>query len=964
MWRSHNKDRLQDIFDELDRLLNIGNWPRRIELCREALTLVSREEKPELWAKLLDDLATSLAQDTQGDRARNLERAIRYYRLGLKVRTRQTNPKEWASRMNNLATAYRNRICGEPADNIETAIQYYQESLDERIHEPGSEKCVITLNSLGNAYMTRIRGERAQNIEKAITYYSQALEVDIRPSLPNDWASLHYNLGDAYRCRIRGDQLDNIERAINHFHQALEVHTRTAYPKAWAKARNDLGNAHLARIRGDRAVNIERAIYHIIQSLNVYSEQAYPQEWAGAQNNLGNAYLGRIRGDRIENIEKAIQCYNASLKVRTRTSFPKDWAETLSNLAGVERTLANESIERSIERLQQVLEVRTRDTSPYDWAETQNNLAIAYTNRINGDRAENIQQAIKYYEQALEVYTLAMPGYCLRAARALGNLAFEQQYYELARRSYQKAFDARDMLLHDSLSRASKQTELGEAQNLPPRAAYAHVKCNDVQGAIQVLEKGRAQLMRESLERRWLDELPDLGFGELRDNYRKAVELYDVVEKMGDAKNTWVEIQPLQLEQASAEARSAVTAIQEIAGEKHPQYRYFTDALSFDEIQKQVQEKIIVYLCSTSAGGLALIVDENGEQAIELSDLDQASLQKQIWSPTDKEVDRINEHINKQKAITHEDIQAVSGGYFSAYSLWSLSTFAPNTSDELLDELTSAWFNALDKITGWLWGAGIGKLVDALKTHNKPVVFIPVGQLAMLPLHAAWKEDPSRPVGRLYVLDELNISYAPSVHALWQASLSAGQPIDKLLVVDNPDGTLHFAEQEVNAIRNLSSNCTHLHGKQATVQAVKTAMLDANVLHFATHGNAGWQEEEQARLKLANDYLTLPDIFDLKLKNARLAVLSACETGVPSLKLIDEMFGLPAGMMQAGVPGVVGSLWSVRDGSTSLLMSQFYRSWQRKGKTPQDALKQAQMWLRDNLFEEPYYWAAFTYTGV
>ena len=87
-------------------------------------------------------------------------------------------------------------------------------------------------------------------------------------------------------------------------------------------------------------------------------------------------------------------------------------------------------------------------------------------------------------------------------------------------------------------------------------------------------------------------------------------------------------------------------------------------------------------------------------------------------------------------------------------------------------------------------------------------------------------------------------------------------------------------------------------------------------------------------------------------------------SGVPGLELIDEMIGLSAGMMQAGVPGVVGSLWSVNNGSTAMLMARFYQYWQKEGKSPQDALSLAQIWLRDSLFESPYYWAAFTYTGV
>ena len=1004
MCRMRKKDRLQEILEELDRLLHSGDWSRRIRLHREALTLFSKDSDPKLWVKMMSDLAFCQANDTHGVRSQNIEEAIHCYELVLDAINRKEQSKEWASAKNNLATAYRNRVLEDRAENIEKAIQHYEDALEERSRDAGSESHIMTRNNLGNTYMVRIHGEHAQNIEHAILHYSKALEGNILRLPPGYRASLHYNVGDAYRCRIRGDQTENIEKAIRHFHHALKVHKRTAFPKEWAQARNNLGNAYLARICGNRAANIERAISHIYQALTVYTEQTTSTDWSGAQNNLGNAYLARINGERMENIDHAIGCYKNALTVRTREIHPDDWAQTMSNLAGAERTRANENIESSIQRLHETLEVRTFDAHPRDWAETQNNLAIAYTDRIHGDRAENIQQAIQHYEQALEVYALGMPSYCLRTARALGNLAFEQQHYELARKNYQRAFDARDILLHESFSRASKQTELGEAQNLPPRAAYACVKCNDVKGAIAVLEKGRAQLMRESLERRWLEELPGLGFKDLYEQYTQAAKQYESIERMNGGKNAGSDDLSLQVKQASDAVQTALVAIREKVGKEYPQYRYFMEALPLDEMRSLARDSLIVYLCSTSAGGLALIVDGNKERAIELPGLDQVSLQKHMWSPTDKEVDRINVHINKQHEITSDDILAVSGGYFSAYSLWSLSSFVYKTPAKLLKELTSAWFKALDKMTGWLWKAGIGKLVEELKKYNRPIILIPAGQLAMLPLHAAWTEDLSRPTGRLYALDKLNINYVPSAHALWYASLSAGRPAATLLAVDNPDGTLAFAEKEVRAITSLLTKHTHLQGRQATVAAVKKAMLDANILHFATHGNAGWQEEEQARLKLADGYLTLPNIFDLKLDQARLAVLSACETGVPSLKLIDEMFSLPAGMMQAGVPGVVGSLWSVNDMSTALLMIRFYIAWQKENYPPQEALCIAQAWLRDdpprqkkdflmsfiegkhsgldveiaNSFHEylsfaepeeidyssPYYWAAFTYTGV
>lgn len=60
--------------------------------------------------------------------------------------------------------------------------------------------------------------------------------------------------------------------------------------------------------------------------------------------------------------------------------------------------------------------------------------------------------------------------------------------------------------------------------------------------------------------------------------------------------------------------------------------------------------------------------------------------------------------------------------------------------------------------------------------------------------------------------------------------------------------------------------------------------------------------------------LTLRDIFaNLKIPNARAAVLSACETGMVKLESGDEYIGLASGFMYAGSPTVISSLWSVDD---------------------------------------------------
>jgi CHAT domain-containing protein len=79
----------------------------------------------------------------------------------------------------------------------------------------------------------------------------------------------------------------------------------------------------------------------------------------------------------------------------------------------------------------------------------------------------------------------------------------------------------------------------------------------------------------------------------------------------------------------------------------------------------------------------------------------------------------------------------------------------------------------------------------------------------------------------------------------------------------------------------------------------------------------------------------------------------------------------------------------VNEVSTALLMARFYDLWRKEGLEPPEALRQAQIWLRDSTntekeaffrdalpelgatrrfqdldFAHPFYWAAFSYVGA
>src|SRR5436190_27462 len=74
----------------------------------------------------------------------------------------------------------------------------------------------------------------------------------------------------------------------------------------------------------------------------------------------------------------------------------------------------------------------------------------------------------------------------------------------------------------------------------------------------------------------------------------------------------------------------------------------------------------------------------------------------------------------------------------------------------------------------------------------------------------------------------------------------------------------------------------------------------------------------------------------------RLAVLSACQTGLPGVRAPEEVTNLPTSLVVAGAAGVVGSWWKVLDERTAMLMVAFYERWggpSTPGPTPDAALR-------------------------
>ena len=181
-------------------------------------------------------------------------------------------------------------------------------------------------------------------------------------------------------------------------------------------------------------------------------------------------------------------------------------------------------------------------------------------------------------------------------------------------------------------------------------------------------------------------------------------------------------------------------------------------------------------------------------------------------------------------------------------------------------------------------------------------------------------------------------------------------------------GPLPAAREEGAQIAALFGRQSLLVGPAAKKAEVIRQMAGVKILHFATHGYLNDKNPLLSGLVLAPEpegsgddgVLSAREILNRPLA-ARLAVLSACETGRGVAKGGEGLQGLAWAFRAAGCPCVVASQWQVDDAATKQLMLAFYKGLQA-GQRKDDALRDAMLLVKQSK-PAPFFWAAFQIIG-
>ena len=733
---------------------------------------------------------------------------------------------------------------------------------------------------------------------------------------------------------------------------------------------NNLALAYASRIKGERADNIEQAINCLKQALSVRTRQALPLEWASTMNNLALAYASRIKGERAENLEKAINCYQQALSVHTRQASPLEWANTMNNLAAAYGSRIKgeraDNIEQAINCLRQTISVQTRQALPLEWATTMNNLAAAYQERIKGERADNIEEAINCYQQALEVFQPdALPHDCRRTAYWLGRLLYDEERFAEARDAFIMAHEAVEFMRGEATGEEGRRRLAEENADLYARLVYCCLAVGDKASAFEYATMGKGRAFVDLLSSAQID-----------------------------------------LTKVEDEEEEENKALQEKVAQAHA-LKARLDGLLGQLLGEHVGATLAVAQGEKNVGAVAQVAQLSDAQRVALTvDLQrQRKEEKELWEEIRQQ---FPDYFATQSAEPFtlaeaqglaSQLQATLVSYYRHDKGWVAFVIRPDlpfdsalkvvelpaTTEELIEwwqffnhKLSRCANTNLRRLTA-LYRALIKPLQPALtpqpllptvgKGEQPRLVLAPFSLLHLLPLAALRHK-----VGGeyRYLGEEYSVTITPTLAMLNRVKDRVKPDPARLCALAYPSvpGSKHYLPNvvpEVEAIASLfEPEKRRIFLKdQATTQAAIDNGPGSHIAHYSCHGLFDWSDVENSGLVLARgQLLNVRQIFNnLRLPDATLVTLSACDTGRVQVGGGDELAGLVQAFVYAGAPTVIASLWAVNDKATRHLFERFYRYYMG-GISAADALRTAQQELRQQGYQHAYYWAAFQPQGA
>lgn len=230
------------------------------------------------------------------------------------------------------------------------------------------------------------------------------------------------------------------------------------------------------------------------------------------------------------------------------------------------------------------------------------------------------------------------------------------------------------------------------------------------------------------------------------------------------------------------------------------------------------------------------------------------------------------------------------------------------------------------------------------------------------------------------LIEDYAISYNFSTQFIQQKALKRKDELPRLIAVAPFIHKGLYSYSDSVLLDKLPATQMEIAGLNGRIlmdsNATKTRFLKGinhyDILHLATHAVMNPSNPSQSYIAFypedstkADSYkLYLDELYNLNLDSTRLMLLSACETGVGKLVEGEGVMSLSRGVLYAGCPSVITTLWPANDQSTAYIITNFYK-YMDQGKDITTSLRLSKLDFIKNYPQQknPSYWAHLVLVG-
>lgn len=811
--------------------------------------------------------------------------------------------------------------------------------------------------------------------DQALFGYQQALEITQKINYRFGEVNVLGSLGQLY------STLGRYEEAIAYTKKAAEKAEELGYKFGETSFLASLGSAYTAIKQYDKAIETHHKALKIARSIN------YNFGVANSLSNIGMTY--QIKGD----LEQAIAYHKQHLQLTQQIQSSQGQIIALLNLG--DTYYRKGEPQNAIENYQQALAIAKETGDLRQEVKALNNLGQTY------QTIKDFDNAIQAFQQSLEKTTpLTLPMHCLLAARHLGDIGFSQQNWSLAISGYSRAIDTVENSYTNIIPATHRQEVTKEVAGLYSRMVQTCINANEQQLAFEYGERFRIQHLVRLLSNNYAGI--DQQLTELVEKYQRLQQQIDTLhfrrqsDEMKQFAAAGIRMNSIAIFRAeTATLNGLATQTKQLINQIRSLDPFLAGLLRVEPWSQEILQNFI-------HSRMALLSFYTSDNSAYIFIVKQRS-NDDAWS--DKNTVEIALHICPEK--TGESLETWLTNYWLKLDIETLQ----NTRDRM-EEMLAELSQRLDidrLINEHLVEVDELLIIPNLVLHRCPFVALPIAG------------------GEEFLGDRFRIRIAPSSHILnlsrqvRQARQSQPQsPITALNtstswgLMANSQPTSLLATYECAALaQRYSIPSEQLLNDNINRNQYQKLLKSAQVLYIGNPITFNMDNPLSSQLNLGTESISLQDLFNMRSPQLLEVFISRCQTYTTASdqnrtsSLIDQQFiNFSSAFLGMGATTVIYPLWSAGEIPTAIFSQLYYQY--RQEFSPLEALKQAQIRLRsltktelmetyqpqleiyfeqvktpENLkqindqktilaslnlqefpFANPYYWAAFTLSGL